>query len=226
LAEPDSISEQHSRQAEQFYRKPSQARGVAKFDKILDAAHHLIDEQPEREISLYDVAEEAGVATGSVYHFFPNIEGIYIALVERYDRKFAEIIRATEPEQGVNWQQLLVRHTEASRQYINEHRPALMLIIGPLRTWQSRQVDTIGDAAIARAMADNYNQYLVLPESPAAEVILHHAIRMLEGFWELSFQQHGFVTDEMSAETNRAMIAYLRLYWPEYLPIRQVQEKI
>ena len=53
---------------------------------------------------------------------------------------------------------------------------------------------------------------------PVPEVILHHAIRMLEGFWELSFQQHGYITEDMSRETNRAMIAYLRLYWPEYLP--------
>jgi hypothetical protein len=41
---------------------------------------------------------------------------------------------------------------------------------------------------------------------------------MLEAFWELSYQQHGFVTDDISRETNRAMIAYLSLYWPKYLP--------
>jgi AcrR family transcriptional regulator len=218
LTETGSILTEHARSSEQHYRKPTQARGIAKFEKILDAAHRLIDEQPEREISLYDVAAEAGVATGSVYHFFPSIDAIFIALVERYDKIFADIIVKTEPPAGANWQEMLVLHTERSREYINQHRPALMLIIGPLRTWQSRQVDTIGDAAIARAMAENYSRSLVLPNEPAPEVILHHAIRMLEGLWELSYQQHGYVTDEMSRETNRAMTAYLRLYWPEYLP--------
>ena len=213
----DVLEEQVST-SEPLYRKPTQARGIAKFEQILDAAHKLIDEQPGREISLYDVADAAGVATGSVYHFFPNIEAVFVALVERFDKIFADIIRDTEPAADASWREILVQHTERSREYINAHPPALLLIIGPLRTWKSRQVDTIGDAAIARAMAENYGKTLVLPVEPVPEVILHHAIRMLEGFWELSFQQHGYITEDMSRETNRAMIAYLRLYWPEYLP--------
>ncbi len=93
-----------------------------------------------------------------------------------------------------------------------------MLILGPLRTWQSLQVGTTGDAAIAMAMVENYQKFFVLPDLTPANVILHHAIRILEGFWELSLQQHDHVTVEMSIETNRAMIAYLRLYWPDQLP--------
>ena len=124
------------------------------------------------------------------------------------------------PSPGDNWQQLLAQHTETSRQFINAHPPALMLILGPLRTWNSRQIDTVGDAAIAQAMEENYRQFFVLPELTSAAVILHHAIRILEGLWELSLQQHGYITEEMSIETNRAMIAYLRLYWPDHLPDR------
>ncbi|MCZ6831240.1 MAG: TetR/AcrR family transcriptional regulator, partial [Gammaproteobacteria bacterium] len=212
------VLEEHASNNEQFYRKPTQARGIAKFDQILDAAHKLIEEQPGREISLYDVADAAAVAPGSVYHFFPNIEAVFIALVERYDKLFADIIRDIEAPVDASWQQILVEHTERCREFINAHPPALLLIIGPLRTWKSRQVDTIGDAAIAQAMVENYGKTLILPAEPAPEVVLHYAIRMLEGFWELSLQQYGYVTEEMSRETNRAMIAYLRLYWPEYLP--------
>ena len=218
MTKAESVLQEPAKISEQFYRKPTQSRGITKFEQILDAAHKLIEEQPEREISLYDVADEAGVATGSVYHFFPNIEAIFIALVERYDKMFADLIRDTDAPLDANWQQILVEHTERSREFINARPPALLLIIGPLRTWKSKQVDTIGDAAIARAMVANYRKTLTLPNEPVPEVILHHAIRMLEGFWELSFQQHGHVTEEMSRETNRAMIAYLRLYWPEYLP--------
>ena len=74
------------------YRRPSQARGEAKFERLLDAAHSLIEEQGVEEFSLADVAKRAGVATGSAYHFFPNLEAIFIALVERYDLAFAEIV--------------------------------------------------------------------------------------------------------------------------------------
>ena len=203
---------------EQFYRRPTQARGIAKFEKILDAANALIAEQRSPDISLYDVAKAAGVATGSVYHFFPSIESVFIALVERYDELFAKIIRSIEPQDGlIQWQDLLVLHTERCREFINDSPSALMLIIGPLRTWQSRLVDIMGDARIAQAMVESYERQFLLPQQPQPESILHYAIRMLEGFWELSYQQHGFVTDEMSRETNRAMIAYLSLYWPRFL---------
>jgi len=204
---------------EQFFRKPTQVRGIAKFEKILDAAHTLIAEHRSPDISLYDVAKAAGVATGSVYHFFPSIESVFIALVQRYDELFADLVRDIDPQDSsAGWQDLLVQHTERSREFINSSPPALMLIIGPLRTWQSRLVDTVGDAQISKAMVESYQRHFILPEQPHPESILHYTIRMLEAFWELSYQQHGFVTDDISRETNRAMIAYLSLYWPKYLP--------
>jgi len=204
---------------EQFFRKPTQVRGIAKFEKILDAAHTLIAEHRTPDISLYDVAKAAGVATGSVYHFFPSIESVFIALVQRYDELFADLVRDIDPQDSsAGWQDLLVQHTERSREFINSSPPALMLIIGPLRTWQSRLVDTVGDAQISKAMVESYQRHFILPEQPQPESILHYTIRMLEAFWELSYQQHGFVTDDISRETNRAMIAYLSLYWPKYLP--------
>ena len=203
---------------EQFFRRPTQARGIAKFEKILDAATALIAEHRRPDISLYDVAKAAGVATGSVYHFFPSIESVFIALVQRYDELFANLIRDIDPHNdSVDWQDLLVLHTERSREFMNSSPPALMLIIGPLRTWQSRLVDTVGDARISLAMVESYQRHFVLPEQPQPESILHYAIQILDGFWELSYQQHGFVTDDISRETNRAMIAYLSLYWPRFL---------
>jgi AcrR family transcriptional regulator len=210
--------------AEQYYRKPKQARGIVKFEMILDAANALIEVHQSPDISLYDVAKAAGVATGSVYHFFPTIESVFIALVQRYDQLFADLIRDIDPQEGdTGWQDLLVRHTERSCEFINSSPPALMLIIGPLRTWQSRLVDTAGDTRIAQAMIESYERHFVLPEHPQPEIILHHAIRILESLWELSYQQHGFVTEEMSRETNQAMIAYLGLYWPRFLGSCKIQ---
>lgn len=224
MTEPITTNQTMDAPAEQYYRQPTQARGVAKFEMILDAANALIEVHQSPDISLYDVAKAAGVATGSVYHFFPTVESVFIALVQRYDQMFAALIRDIDPQaEDTGWQDLLVRHTERSREFINSSPSALMLMIGPLRTWQSRLVDTVGDARIAQAMVESYERHFVLPEHPQPEIILHHAIRILESLWELSYQQHGFVTEEMSRETNQAMIAYLGLYWPRFLSSRKVQ---
>jgi len=211
------------------YRRPSQARGEAKFERLLDAAHSLIEEQGVDEFSLADVAKRAGVATGSAYHFFPNLEAIFIALVERYDIAFARIVSEPIEASAVEtWQDILKIHFERSRQFINANPPALILIIGPGRSWQSKQVDTIGDSNIANSMLESIEQFFVVPPHPPAAQLLHLGIRILEGLWELSVQLHGNVTEEFSRETTRAVAAYLRLYWPEYLerrapePVRDV----
>lgn len=202
-----------------YFRRPRQARGIEKFEKILDSVDILLESQGVDAFSLYDVAEHAGVATGSVYHFFPSLEAACIALVERYDKSFAEISGHSIPADEVSdWQDILVRQFENSRRFINAHPAALLLIIGPGRTWASRQADTEGDRGIARAMKVAFQEHFALPEHPAPETLLTYAIRILEGFWELSMQQHGYVNDEISEETNRAAVAYLSLYWPRHLP--------
>ena len=200
------------------YRRPSQARGEAKFDKLLDAAHSLIEEQGVEEFSLADVAKRAGVATGSAYHFFPNLEAIFIALVERYDIAFAQIVSEPIEASAVDsWQNILELHFEKARQFINANPPALILLIGPGRSWQSMQVDTIGDSNIAISIVESIKQFFVIPSHPPPAQLLHLGIRILESLWELSVQQHGHVTEEFSRETTRAVTAYMRLYWPAYL---------
>ncbi len=201
------------------YRAPSQARGEAKFERLLDATQALIEELGIDNFSLTDVAKRADVATGSAYHFFPNLEAVFVALVERFDRAFADIVRKPiDKERVSSWQDLMAIHFENSRAYINANPAALTLIIGPGRSWQSKQADTQGDSGIARAMVESYQQHFVLPDHPPASELFLLGIRILEGFWELSVQQHDFVTEAISEETTRAVAAYFRLYWPEYLP--------
>ncbi len=134
------------------YRRPRQERGVRKFESILDTAHELIIAKGVHNFSLYDIAEHADVAVGSVYHFFPGIEAVFAALVERYDRDFAEIVSENIPSGEIEaWGDVIWHHIEKARRYINENHQVLIMILGPGQTWQTRQVDTVGDTAIARA---------------------------------------------------------------------------
>jgi len=200
------------------FRRPRQKRGIKKFESILDAAHELIISKGVHNFSLYDIADHAGVAVGSVYHFFPGIESVFAALVERYDGFFWKIVSEHIPPETVeNWGDIIWHHIEKSRQYINEHEQVLIMILGAGQTWQTRQVDTVGDTAIARAMWSNIDQYFDVPTSPNPAELLHLSIRILESFWQLSYQRHGRVTKEMQQETYRAICSYLELYWPKHM---------
>ena len=200
------------------FRRPRQERGVKKFETILDTAHEFIISRGVEHFSLYDIAESADMAVGSVYHFFPNIESVFAALVERYDRDFWAIVSEPISGQKINcWEDLIWLQIEKSRNYINKQEQVLIMMLGPGQTWQTRQVDTVGDTAIAEAMRQNIEQYFDLPEAPDPAELLHLSIRILESFWQLSYQRHGKVTKEFQEETFRAMCAYLGLYWPRHL---------
>ena len=61
-------------------RRPSQKRGQARVDALLEAADQLLLERDASEIGLYDVAHLAGVPPTSAYHFFPTKESVLLAL--------------------------------------------------------------------------------------------------------------------------------------------------
>ena len=206
------------------YRAPRQARGARKFERILDAAHELLKEHNIDDFGLRDVARRAGVASGSVYHFFPNNEILYVALVERYNKTFVSLINApVDTETVPTWKDLIRYHFENARDFINANLPARTLILGSGRSWQSRQTNPVGDSDVAHALESSLNGMFKLPANPPAYDLIYLSLRTLEGFWELSVRQHDVVTDDIARETTRAVTAYLGLYWPDFLEPSQRQ---
>ena len=201
------------------FRRPRQARGQEKFDKILQVADAMLVENGADELSLYDIAERAEVAVGSVYHFFPSKHAVLLALVEHYDCQFEKLVDLQVDQlETDSWQDVLWRQTERSRSYINSTPGALIMILGSGQTWATRLRDSQGDLEIAKSMAASIQRYFQLPESPPAEKLLFNTIRLLEALWATSYIEHGSVTDEYAQETQKAICAYLSLYWPPFLP--------
>jgi AcrR family transcriptional regulator len=54
-----------------------------RHDAILDAALHLLLRAPDRVVNVAEVAQEAGLAKGTVYLYFPGKEELLLALHER-----------------------------------------------------------------------------------------------------------------------------------------------
>lgn len=53
-------------------------------DAILDAALRLFSTQGYRGTSIREIAAEAGLSTGNVYHHFPDKEALFRTLLDRY----------------------------------------------------------------------------------------------------------------------------------------------
>jgi AcrR family transcriptional regulator len=65
-------------------RVPQQGRSREKVRRVLDAADELLAREGAEALVTTRVAEEAGVAVGSVYSYFPDKEAIVEALALRY----------------------------------------------------------------------------------------------------------------------------------------------
>src|SRR4051794_32157299 len=65
-------------------RVPRQERGRRRIDEILDAAAALIGEVGAEAVTVQALAARAGASKGSMYHFFPDRESVFLALAERH----------------------------------------------------------------------------------------------------------------------------------------------
>ncbi len=61
-------------------------------EKIIDAATKVFFQNGFEKTSVKMILEEAGVVTGSFYHFFPSKEELFEAVIEKYLRGYAHRI--------------------------------------------------------------------------------------------------------------------------------------
>lgn len=64
---------------------PSQA---ARRRRIVDAALNLLQDRPFDQIQIREVAEEAGVALGTLYRYFPSKEQLFAHVLVEWSRRF------------------------------------------------------------------------------------------------------------------------------------------
>lgn len=111
-------------------RIPKQKRSIEKVEKILDCAAQMMAENSADDISTHSVAARAGIAIGSVYQFFPNIEMIKIALIERVMNKlYLTILETLEQSGSSNLLELTTDMIDASLAFYERHQDTARTII-------------------------------------------------------------------------------------------------
>jgi AcrR family transcriptional regulator len=73
---------------------PTQARSRERLRRVLDAADEVLSREGAGAFTTARIAVVAGVPVGSIYHYFPDKEGIIEALAVRYWSGFEDLVAA------------------------------------------------------------------------------------------------------------------------------------
>lgn len=203
--------------------KHTSKQGRVRRQKLLMAAKQLCEKHYIEDISLADICKEANIPRASAYHFFPNVESIFLALrFLNYIDTYQELDKI-DVFQYQRWQDYVADLLSQSVKLFNNDVTKNRLMYGSNtpdfdRSEYEERVDINMVAMITNKLSSRYDMssFKDINEKLLITYTLTHSI------FALSYKQHGQITEEMGKEAVTAAIAYLRCYLPESLPTKEV----
>jgi len=125
--------------------KVRQARNDAYRDLILEAAQRVFAEKGYADAKVADIAQAAGVATGTVYGIFPGKEDLYRA-IHRANLDELSLRYAAIPPTSSVCETLLAR-SETSTRFLTSRPDYLRIYLSEAERWGFDPDDLPGDAA-------------------------------------------------------------------------------
>jgi len=77
----------------EYVKKPKTQRGEQTLKKICDAAEELFAQNGYYETEIHEITHKAGVATGTLYVYFPDKKSLFLHLMDNLGRKLRRSIR-------------------------------------------------------------------------------------------------------------------------------------
>ncbi len=185
---------------------------------LVDASRKLLRAREIDEISLADVADEAGIPKSSAYHFFSHVLEVYEAAASDMEAELQADLDGLSVVDCADWRQTATRFVSRGAAFFNANRDAMQLLIGPKSPSAIKLKDRQNDFAIAGQLKDKISGNFELPELADTPEIFFRAIEIADLFFGLSVIRHGHITDAFNDEAGRATCAYLSLYLPVVLP--------
>lgn len=198
-------------------RKP-RASSQARIDAILAAARALLADQGLAALSVYAVAERAGMPPSSVYHFFPGVPAMLEALTAEVHAAFRACLAEPPAPPLRTWRDLSRQIEERMLALYAADPAACQLILTQHGLTEVTQADARHDAELGRLMRACFAAHFVLPPLPTEIDVFALAMELGDRVYARSMQQHGTITPRLAEEGMRVFDAYLALYLPPFLP--------
>ncbi|MFC3607611.1 TetR/AcrR family transcriptional regulator [Stutzerimonas tarimensis] len=201
--------------------RKSRASSQQRIDAILSAARALLAEQGLGALSMYSVAERAGIPPSSVYHFFASVPAVLGALTAEVHAAFRACLEAPVDAAEIHdWRDLsrLIEQRMLAR--YAEDPAARQLILTQHGLAEITQADVRHDLELGRLMQGLFERFFRLPPLPEELDVFSLALELSDRVYARSIQLHGEITPRLAEEGMRVFDAYLGLYLPPCLPRR------
>jgi AcrR family transcriptional regulator len=185
---------------------------AARREEILDAARRVFAARGFRGTTIADIAEEARIALGTIYLYFPSKEAVFGALNHRLGELIAEALRSESP--AISLEDTTARRVRATFDACASNRDLVRLFVlntdpGSAVERRIRAQENSRNRPIALEIAQGVEAGTVRRCDPAV------AVRLIYGVVRMAVYEAFVVGDGSNADAYRdacaAMItAYLR----------------
>lgn len=201
-------------------RKP-RASSQARIATILAAARALLADHGTSGLSIYAVAERAGMPPSSVYHFFPSVPALLQALTAEVHAAFRACLDAPVEHAALRqWRDLSRIVEERMLAVYAADAAARQLILANHGLAELTLADRQHDLQLGNALRALFERHFHLPPLPDDIEVFSLAMELGDRVYALSVQRHGHIEARLAEEGMRVFDAYLGLYLPPWLPKR------
>lgn len=199
-----------ARERNDLPRRPERANGVARYERLIEAAERIIERAGVADVTIQAIAAAARVPMASVYHFFPSAMAACLGVAEKHQARMADIVSHTiEHSRAQTLQDYIEDISQRTRRYYNKHPVAMRLILGSECTWAVREADIMQNRRLAKIIAAELQRRFGVAGGARLQRTVALAIAMLDAIWSVSIAEHGKITDAYAAEARKAVGAYL-----------------
>ncbi len=195
-------------------KRPTQARGAATFDAILDAAARLLEEAGYEVLTTNLVAEVAGVNIATLYQYFPSKESILLALFRRdTDARMAlGMVPLEQAPQTGDWRAVVGASIDilAAQRRLQPGTTALRRAMRSLPELQAYERETMLKSALAISGALTGGFEMEPERAQLMGLCAMEMITAMLDLWSLGYAGAIDVQDDRIIEELKAMVtAYL-----------------
>lgn len=98
-------------------------------ERILDAALNVFSNKGYHDTRLDEIVDESGTSKGSIYHYFPNKEKLFVALVDKFTDLLERKVQETVPEDAPAMERVDAALGAVLNTFGKYRRPAKILLI-------------------------------------------------------------------------------------------------